>query len=99
VRTKDDIVDVSTGAHNQVMHFCMHCRECIGIEKAPGEPGLIACNGDGKTRPRQRGNRVDAAVQGNPLISGFYEVARVAVDHSIAIENDQSPVGWSVDDH
>ena len=64
----------------------MHCQQRFFIEQPSGEARLIAGYRNRETSTGESRDCRNAAIQRQPLINRFYELAGVLVDHAIAIE-------------
>ena len=93
MRAEIDAVEPAARRFDGAGHAGMDRGQRRGREQAATHAGLIAGHHDGKARPGQSGDGLDAARERQPLLGAADEIRRFPVDDAVPVQDDQTPFG------
>ena len=89
VRAKPNAADFAACLLHQTVHFAVHFVQRFHGEITTRNARLVGGHGNGVARLGQKGYRVQAAFYRLPFFWGLDELIAVAVNHAVAIQNNQ----------
>jgi len=87
--TEEYGIDLPTGIPDCTAHLLMNAHQCVQVEQATSNPGLVGCHYYTPACPVQSCDCSQAAGNWMPLTGRLDVVVRVLVDDTVAIENYQ----------